>query len=92
MNATLVSYILKSKNRKKVLELLDKPKTTSQLVKSTDMYTTHAHRTIRELKEKKLVVQENPNDGIYKFYKISPLGKKVLSDVKKVKDEIKYKK
>lgn len=92
MDSELVSYIIRSKNRQKILELLSSSeKTVAQIVKDTDMYTTHTHRTIRELKERKLVEKTNPKDKIYSFYKTTPKGKKILSDVVKIKKEFKYK-
>lgn len=89
MDTESVSYILRSKNRQKILELLkENQKTPAQLVKDTDMYRTHIHRTIRELKSKKLIEETNPKDKIYKFYKTSQKGKIVLKDVEKIKKDI----
>ncbi|MDD3976496.1 MAG: winged helix-turn-helix domain-containing protein [Candidatus ainarchaeum sp.] len=89
MDSKLVSYILRSKNRQRILDLLkDTEKTPSQLVKDTNMYLTHTHRTIRELKDKDLIKPTNPEDKIYTFYKVTPKGKKILSDVKKTKKDM----
>jgi predicted transcriptional regulator len=91
MDANIVSFILRSKNRKKILELLkDHPKTPTQLFKDINMYETHIYRAIRELKNKELVEEKNPKDNIYKFYKTSKLGREVLKEVNKIKKDIAF--
>ncbi len=91
MDVILVSFILRSKNRNKILELLkDHPKTPTQLVKDTNMYETHIYRTIRELKNKELIEEKNPKDNSYIFYKTSKLGRDVLKEVNKIKKDIAF--
>ena len=88
MDSKQVSFVLRSKNRRKILNLLkDSEKTPTELIKSTNMYPTHIHRTIRELKSKNLIETTNPEDNVYKFYKITKKGKETLKDVNKIKYE-----
>jgi len=86
MDSKAVSFVLRSKNRKKILEILTKQeKTPSQLVKDTNMYPTHIHRTIRELKSNSLITATNPSDKVYTFYKTTKKGKNILKEANKIK-------
>ncbi|MFH0905860.1 MAG: helix-turn-helix domain-containing protein [archaeon] len=82
-----VAYVLKAKNREKILEnLLTSEKTARELEKQTNMHRTHIHRTLRELESKDLIEIKNPEDKTYRFYKTSRKGRSILSDVKKRKE------
>lgn len=78
----LKSFILRSKNRQAVLKKLsEKEHTATELVKLTRMYKSHISRTLKELKQEKLVECLNPKDREYKFYKITIKGKKIIKEV-----------
>ena len=81
-----ISFIIRSKNRFKVLSFMkDEKVTPRQIMKSTNMYESHVSRTLKELKQKKLIVCLNPEDRKYKFYKITRYGIKILEECKKIK-------
>lgn len=81
----LVAFILRAKNRKKILFLLEKQDMyPGNIAKSTQMYKSHVSRTLKELEVKKLIQCKNPNDRSYRFYMITELGKKVLKETKKI--------
>ena len=75
----LKSFILRSKNREIILKhLLKENKTASDLVKITGMYKSHISRTLKGLKEEKLIECLNPKDREFKFYRLTKKGKEVL--------------
>jgi len=76
----LNSFILRSKNRQNILkELSNKNLTATDITKITKMYKFHVSRTIKELKQEKLIKCLNPNDREYKFYKLTKKGRILLS-------------
>lgn len=84
-NPTTISFIARSKRRQEILKILiEKEKTTPEIMKITKMYKSHTSRTIKELLEKKLIICKNPKDRVFKFYKITDLGKKILKETKKI--------
>ena len=86
VNIYLITFVKRARNRRKLLELLsDKEKTQAELHHESEMYRTHVRRTLLELQEKKLVNCLNPKDRIYKIYKITNSGKKVLETILKMK-------
>ncbi|MEK6916007.1 MAG: winged helix-turn-helix domain-containing protein [Nanoarchaeota archaeon] len=90
MNLSLVSFVLRAKNRKKILDFLSKETLTpAQLMKRTSMYESHVSRSLRELLEQKLIECENPKERRFRFYKITKLGKEILEESQKIEDEIK---
>ena len=84
-NPKIISFIARSKRRLEILKLLaEKEKSQQEIMKITKMYKSHTSRTINELLEKKLIICRNPEDRVFKFYKISASGKKILKEVKDI--------
>ncbi len=82
----LISFVLRAKNRKKILFLLAKGNSYSgKIVKETKMYKSHVSRTLAELENKELIFCENPKDRSYRFYSLTKLGKQILKEIKKLK-------
>ena len=76
----LKTFILRSKNRRLVLEELQKgERTQAQLHQATKLYRTHVRRTLLELMEEGLVKCPNPKDRIHKLYHLTKKGKKLLT-------------
>ena len=74
-----VTFVKRAKNRLKILNLLAQgEKTQAELHKITGLYRTHTRRTLNELVDKKLVKCLNPNDRIFKLYKLTKKGKEIL--------------
>lgn len=89
MDAKLLSFVLRAKNRRNVLIIIAKEKLTpSQITKRTGMYESHTSRTMSDLLKKKLIICENPAERRFKFYKITKLGRKVAGEVEKILREI----
>lgn len=79
----LISFILRAKNRKDILNQLSLDnRTATELTKITKMYKSHISRTLIELLREKLIECLNPNDREYKFYKITNKGKLLMKNLK----------
>lgn len=87
MDERVLSYVLRSGYRKKILKLLgEQPQTAIQVKKKTGMYESHVSRAVKELREAELIYCKNPKDRRFKFYQITLKGKSLLQDVKKVEE------
>ncbi|MBS3079099.1 helix-turn-helix transcriptional regulator [Candidatus Pacearchaeota archaeon] len=81
----LVSYVLASSYRKKVLSALSTPKTPSAISKEISINKTHISRALAELEDKGLIKCLTPNSKKGKIYSIQDLGKETLTEVNKLK-------
>ncbi len=82
INKSVLSFILRGKNRITVLQKVSKDEVISaQIEEETKMYKSHVSRTLKELRKKKLIECVNPKDRYFKFYRITALGKKVLEKI-----------
>ncbi len=79
-----VSYVLRSKNRKSVLLLLDRPKTPTSLAKELHTSTPNISRALRELLSHKLVVSLTPNARSGKLLISTKYGREVASKLREV--------
>ena len=85
IDSRIISLIARSKRRLEVLKLLEKSERSQvELMNITKMYKAHTSRTLKELSENKLIVCKNPEDRVFRFYKITALGKKILEEAKKL--------
>jgi DNA-binding MarR family transcriptional regulator len=84
--ASDLAFVLRAKNRIKILEILKNNKLISkQIEEKTGMYKSHVSRTLKELISKDLVKCINPEDRNFRFYEITQKGKKVLDGCKNIK-------
>ena len=84
MGWDLIAFIVRSSYRKRVFLELSKVQRPSQIAKSLNLRLTHVTRTIRELADKELVTCLNPKDSMGRFYQLTPKGRSLLQDVKKL--------
>jgi predicted transcriptional regulator len=81
----LISFVASSKRRLEVLKILDKEsRSQPEIMKLTGMYKAHTSRTLKELFEKGLIICRNPEDRVFKFYKITNAGKKIIKEVENI--------
>ena len=74
-----ISFVGGSKRKKSILELLNKSKLCqTEIMNKMEMYKSHTSRELKALSSKSLIKCINPDSREYKFYRIMPLGKKVL--------------
>lgn len=84
-NAHLISFVAIGKRRIETLKiLLEKPLSQREIMRNTGMYKAHTSRALSELANKKLIICINPKDRSFKFYKITSLGKRILSEVERI--------
>ncbi len=84
-NPSDISFVLRAKNRLKVLEALQGKKLISkQIEQATGMYKSHVSRTLTELLKKDFISCINPTDRNFKFYKTTFKGIKVLKEAKQI--------
>ena len=85
-NATIISFVARSKRRKGVLEILNKNKEISQpeIMRLSKQYKSHNSRTIKELLDKGLISCVNPKDRAFRFYKITKKGEKILKEAVRI--------
>ena len=55
-----------------------------ELMKKTEMYKGHTSRTLKEISDKKLIICRNQEDRVFRFYKITTLGKRILEEAEKL--------
>ena len=80
----LVSFVNSDIRRKCLVQLKHKFKRASWIARKIKKRNTHVNRALRELESKGLVVSGIfGNDGEV-FFKITPLGRRVLRKVKEI--------
>ena len=75
-----LNFIYRSKYRKKLLDLLDNPKTPTQLKNETKIHFNLINRTLVELEKKGFVECLNHKQRMARFYKITNKGKKIRNE------------
>lgn len=76
----LLAWLRRGHRRKKVLDCINKSNTQmtpSDISKKLNLHLVKVSVTLKELKEKKLVVLLNPEDHYGRLYQISAQGKKM---------------
>jgi predicted transcriptional regulator len=76
----LISFLSRSKNRKIVLENLEKPNTPTELASKLKIQRSTISRAILELIDKKLVKCLTPKEKMGRLYQTTDLGKKILKE------------
>ncbi|MFH1365639.1 MAG: winged helix-turn-helix domain-containing protein [archaeon] len=84
-----ISFIIRSKHRKNILKLLDKPKTPTQIKKTTGLHFNIVSRTIIELEKNGFLKCLNPQQKLIRFYQITKRGKDLLNKLESMKEILK---
>jgi len=82
-----IAYIRDSPLSKKILECLtasDRPLTPLEISKKTDIASSNVSTKLGLLRKRKLVICINPETKKSRFYKVTPSGKRILSELKKI--------
>lgn len=80
----IIAFVDRSKHRKIILELLEKPKTPTRIKEETKLHFNAVSRTILELEKKSLIKCLNPSQKLSRFYQITPKGKEMLNKLNKI--------
>lgn len=83
------SYVMRGKQRKKVLNVLDGPALVSQIKKKTDLSLAETSRVLRGLVLKGLAECKNPQDHLGRVYGLTKEGYKLQQELINNKFEIK---
>lgn len=77
INWNNISFIERGKQRKAVLNLLDKPKTPTQIKKESNLHFNTISRALIELEKAGFVTCLTPKQKLCRFYEITNKGKKI---------------
>ena len=70
-----VAYLMKGKLKRRILALLEKPKTATMLSQEIKKHRSSISRILLELEKRKLVSCKNPDDNMHRFYQLAKKGK-----------------
>lgn len=76
-----ISFLHRGKHRKKILKLLEKPQTPTQVKEQTNLHFNIVSRTILQLEKKGFVECLNPQEKLGRFYRITDSGRRILAEV-----------
>ena len=80
------SFIIRSEHRKRVFDVLNKPKTPTQLAKELDINLGYISNIIISLLDRKLIECLNPKEKRHRLYRRNNKGEKLFGDMKDIKD------
>ncbi len=80
------SFILRSNTRRKIFELLTKPKTPTQLSKEANLNIGFVSNILIGLLKRKLIECLTPNEKRYRLYKITKEGEKLIKVIKELEN------
>ena len=78
-----ISFIVRNKNRKAVFEVLDKPKTPTDLSKELQINIGFVSNILIELLGRGLIECLSPNEKRNRFYRVSKKGQKIKEKIEK---------
>ena len=82
MNWKLYSFVSRSKQRVKIILMLEKPVRPTQIAKETKLNKSHVSRTLNEFVERGIAKCLTPNEKVGRYYVLTELGKEVLKHIK----------
>jgi DNA-binding MarR family transcriptional regulator len=77
----LLSFIQGSKRRAVLLSLQENPKVPKQIAEECKISISNVSNTLAELLEKGLIICNNPQSHIFKYYEITKKGKEILKQL-----------
>ncbi len=83
MDWKLYSFVVRGKNRTRILTALTKPMTPTQLKEKAGVSLSHVSHALRVLKEKGLAKCINPKDKVGKLYRLTKKGKEIAKAMEK---------
>ncbi len=75
------SFVIRAKNRTKVLLALSKVKTPTQLAKELGLNLSHTSRALKELEKEGLIKCLTPNERVGRIYTRTELGKEIAEEI-----------
>jgi predicted transcriptional regulator len=78
-----ISFIVRNKNRKAVFDVLNKPKTPTQISRELKINVGFVSNILIELQSRKLIECLTPNEVRNRFYRINKKGLLIKIKIKK---------
>ena len=75
------SWIVRGKQRKKIIKVMDKPKTPTQIKAETNLSLNNVSDILRSFRKKKIARVLNPKEKTGRLYVLESKGKKIRDDV-----------
>lgn len=76
-------WILRGKQRRIILKVLDKPKTPTIIKEETKIKVSNVSDVLRAMKKRRIVKCLNPKDKLGRLYELTSKGKSLLKDLEK---------
>ncbi len=76
-----LSYVARGKQRLKVLRIISKPMTATEVAKRANLSVTDAARVLRGFAANKLAKCMNPSDTMSRYYALTALGKRIRNEL-----------
>ena len=84
MNWEKYSYVVRGRNRKRILLSLNSPMTPTQIAAVAKVSLSHVSKALRDLKKYELVICINPDEKVGKIYKRTEEGNEIAEYLKKL--------
>ena len=79
-----VAYLSRSRKKKEILKILDKPKTPTQIGKLLKISRSSASQMLLAMEKKKFVKCLNPDDKMVRYYQATEKGLRVLKELEEI--------
>ncbi len=80
-----VSWIIRGRLKKRIIAVMNSPKTATMLSKELKTHRSTISGILLEMEKKKILKCLDPKQPYSRFYEITSYGKKIIREVKKVK-------
>ena len=77
----LISFLMRGKRRRKVLNALNKPKTPKDIAQECGISTSNVSNALAELQDKEMVECITKDAHFFRFYSITTKGKALLKQL-----------
>jgi len=76
------SWVLRGKQRRKIIEVLNKPKIPTQIKDDANLSLNNVSDVLRGFRNKKIVKCLNPKEKTGRIYELTPKGMKIRDKLK----------
>jgi len=77
-----LGYVLRAKNRKRIIIALNEPKLPSQLAGELELHISHVSRTLNQLQKVEIVECLTPEEKVGRLYRLTEKGKEIRNRIK----------
>jgi len=79
------SWIVRGKQRRAIIKVLDEPKTPTLIKEETDIKISNISDVLRSMEKRKLAKCLNPHDKLGRLYQLTAKGKEIKKHLSKAK-------